>query len=285
MALIQTENKLSFPGAAHLARRVAAKIRHCVDAGTGFYVAVSGVSEGMLDIIDNAFVNHGIRRQVRFIYESPIESLIIKCMPGSTHEIVSRRFMTKLHDKICAIPGHTEYSYDPVGSTRFSVSGKRSKEGDEGLKPADTRPHEEDWPSLMVEVGYSQTLLSLQECAHWWLTESRGQTRMVILIQVGKDPKSIRLERWECLPDLNWVSTRSRTYTKPSFLQYFDIDAAGTVSHEESHPDLVIPYNTVFDTPNPAGTDIVLSKAELSVWALHIFGRVNKSETESMPKI
>jgi len=43
-----------------------------------------------------------------------------------------------------------------VRATRFSVPSERSKEGDVGLKPVDTRTDETDWPSLMIEVGYSE---------------------------------------------------------------------------------------------------------------------------------
>ncbi|CUS08319.1 unnamed protein product [Tuber aestivum] len=59
--------------------------------------------------------------------------------------------------------------------------------------------------------------------------------------------------------------------TTPKYTQHFEIDSSGDVSHAESQPDLIIPYKSVFDTGYGAGTDIVLTKAELSAWSLRVF--------------
>ena len=98
-----------------------------------------------------------------------------------------------------------------MGATRFTVPGKRSKEGDTGLKPAGTRDGRNDWPSLMVEVGYSESLQLLQYDARWWLEHTKGQTNMVIIIRITKNPYySIRLECWEMSPGSDQGSARSR---------------------------------------------------------------------------
>ncbi|KAG0640424.1 hypothetical protein HOY80DRAFT_884733, partial [Tuber brumale] len=175
---------------------MATRVRHCVESRTGCYIHVSGVAAAKIDEIDDAFQDLGIRTCVRFTYEHDLEAMIIRCMPSEVHERASRSFLIKLAFKIAALPGHSEDSILPVGSTRFSVPGKRSKEGDEGIKPADTRADGDEWPSLMVEVGTSNSLLSLRQDACWWLDHSNEQTRMVILISLEMDPKSLHLERW-----------------------------------------------------------------------------------------
>ncbi|CUS08320.1 unnamed protein product [Tuber aestivum] len=135
---------------------------------------------------------------------------------AAIHERASPSFLIELAFKIAAIPGHSKNSFLPVGSTRFPVPGKRSKESDEGIKPADTRADEDEWPSLMIEVGVSQTMLSLRESACWWLANSKERTRMVILIRIKKDPMSLRLERRERVIDTDRPSTRSRQTTTPN---------------------------------------------------------------------
>ncbi|KAG0633361.1 hypothetical protein HOY80DRAFT_896630 [Tuber brumale] len=250
---------------------MAARVRHCVESSAGCYIHVSGVAEAKIDAIDDAFQDLGIRSCVRFTYEHNLKAMIIRCMPSEAHERASWSFMIKLAFKIAAIPGHSEDSILPVGSTRFSVPGKRSKEADGGIKPADTRADGDEWPSLIIEVGMSQTLLALHQDACWWLDHSNKRTRMVIMICIEMDPKSIRLERWERLSVKVDNSRGSPVKTTSGFIQYFDIDHCGNVSHYPTHPDLVIPYKSLFDTGYDVGTDITISKAELSTWALKVF--------------
>ena len=69
-----------------------------------------------------------------------------------------------------------------MSSTKFTILGNRSKEGDTGTKPADTHANEVDRPSLIVEAGYSESLQSLQYDSHSWLEHTKGQTKMAIII-------------------------------------------------------------------------------------------------------
>jgi len=46
----------------------------------------------------------------------------------------------------------------------------------------------------MVEVGYAESGPTLHQEAHWWLDNSKAKSRMVIIIQISKSPKSIHLK-------------------------------------------------------------------------------------------
>jgi len=93
-----------------------------------------------------------------------------------------RSFLVKIILKIISIPGHWEYFFRTVSSSKPTIPGNRSKEGDAGTKLADTHANEADRPSLIVEVGYSESLRSLQYDSHSWLEHTKGQTKMVIII-------------------------------------------------------------------------------------------------------
>ena len=43
------------------------------------------------------------------------------------------------------------------------------------------------------------------------------------------------------------------------------------MTHLKGHPDLVIPYRTVFDVDHKHATDMIISKEDLKPWALHTF--------------
>lgn len=270
-ALISQQNKWRFTSAGRLAFRMHVKIRKCLETETGCYILVFGVGEDMVDRIDEAFIHYGIRQDVRFTYEFDVEGLIIKCMIGIPHARVSRSFISKVTKEIEAIPGHSEFSYRHTGDGEFKVLGKRSKQGDEGIAPAGTRDDETSWPSFVVEVGDSQTLHKLHQDASWWLIHSKGLTRMVILIKLNKAPLNLRLEQWQMVDDKTKPGTRSRPAKVPGLVLYWEIDAAGKVTHHKKHPNLIISYRTIFDADHNDATDIVISKEYMKPWALHVF--------------
>ena len=110
-------------------------------------------------------------------------------VPGAVTSLRSN-----LSFKIAEIPGHNQWSVSDTGSTRFTVAGRRSKEGDTGMRCA-TRVGATAWPNLMVERGYAESLRMLGLGAGWWLTASGGLTRIVILIYIKKrNPNAIHYE-------------------------------------------------------------------------------------------
>ncbi|KAG0635654.1 hypothetical protein HOY80DRAFT_892692, partial [Tuber brumale] len=113
------------------------------------------------------------RNIARFTCENAVELLIIHLMPGDAHESTAIDLYLMLVEKISSIRGHFIRSIHCVGCTQFQVLGCRSKQGDAGLRPA-TRQRETDWPSLMIEVGYSESLPLLRCDTQWWLLNSGG---------------------------------------------------------------------------------------------------------------
>jgi hypothetical protein len=49
-----------------------------------------------------------------------------------------------------------------------------SGEGDSCRKPESMRPCKDQYPTLVIEAGWSQTLQNLQEKARWWFDESNN---------------------------------------------------------------------------------------------------------------
>ena len=268
---IPSGNNWKFWSPAWLAHRTQLKLQKCLALEKGCYIVVSGVSEAMVDPINDALKHYGIRNQLRLTYEHDLDSMIIKCTTGIPHERTSWSFIDEITEKIRQIPEHHKHSYHHTGTATFSVPGKRSKEGDGGVAPAGTRDSKFDWPSVVVEVGDSESLEDLQDDAAWWLTNSKGRTRMAIIIKFSKDPMSLRLERWEQIDDETVIPTRSRQPKVPGCTGDWVVDAAGNVTHDKDHPDLVIPYRTVFDVDHPHATDLIISKDDLKLWALHIY--------------
>jgi len=71
---------------------------------------------------------------------------------------------------------------------------------------------------------------------------------MVIIVKIGVDPPNIRVEAWEMYRDQTRRVTRS-TAPKPSMRQSFEVNDTGAIFPPGA--ELIIPYETIFDTCFP----------------------------------
>ena len=124
-------------------------------------------------------------------------------MPGLPHESTAWTFFLSVAIKIYALPGHTPSSIVPTGAARFGAPGKGSKEADARIRPA-TRGKDE-WPSFVFELGYSESLPALHIDSQWWLINSSGQTKWVMIIRTTENLFSLHLELWTMVPNPNVV--------------------------------------------------------------------------------
>ena len=226
------------------------------------HLLVKGVNE---ELVNAAIRSLPFRRSLRVWFESDA-AIIRMIMPSPAHEITSREFSAAIRNHVAQIPGHTYQSVCGVGATRFRCPGARSKEGDDGFK-CTTRSGAADWPNLMIEVGYSEPLSRLRMDARWWLEASNSLTRMVIIILVSTNPNNLHLEVWTMPANPN---RRSTPASIPAMSDAIDIDAASTVTPPNG--SLRIPYAVLFDNQNGNAHNIVITTAELSGLATHVFG-------------
>ncbi|KAG0635812.1 hypothetical protein HOY80DRAFT_415451 [Tuber brumale] len=266
---IPIENKFEYESA----RGLITIIQDIVDlglAGVPFsFIYLVGLNDCAFNEIEEQLKVVQLRSAIRFTFENCLNAAIIRIMPGPEHEKVGVCLYTKIVRKIASLPGHNDESVVGVGATRFNVPGVRSKEGDQGLHP-DTRLGRDAWPSLMIEVGYSEGLNLLHLDARWWLVHSQDQTRFVILAKICRDPFVIHLECWGMALTTSSKPSQ-RLVRSPTCIQKFDIDAAGIVVSPTGSRELRIPYDCIFDQSSLHASPIVFSFPELSHFALRMF--------------
>ena len=264
-ALIPDENKFEYQSPAHMIRT----IQTTVDSGAAdeYFLYFYDVAHGHLREIDREFWTCRLRCTVRFTTENSLSALICRILPGGRHSTITSNLWRKLMFKVNPIPGRPWDSIDSFGGHRFEIPNVRSKEGHEALVPA-TRGESPKWPSVMLEVGYSEALDFLRLDAKWWLINSGGKTRFVMIFQIMTEPFALHIECWAMVTSDDWQTIQAVAQT-PTCVQIFDIDAEGTVASES--PDLRIPYFYIFDEPNENEVDVVLTNAELSSFALRMF--------------
>ncbi|KAJ5917367.1 hypothetical protein N7466_010921 [Penicillium verhagenii] len=76
-----------------------------------------------------------------------------------------------------------------------ATSGGRTKRSDGDWQPSPV-PIPAQWPSVVLEIGLSEGPGKLKKDAQFWLTESHGQTRSVITVNITKKLGRITLENW-----------------------------------------------------------------------------------------
>jgi hypothetical protein len=129
---------------------------------------------------------------IRFTYFADIETLIIK-IPSEPHERAHLSFAQIFHFRAFQMQLDT-LEFCPIGST-FYRSRCTSKEGDSSYKNLIIRSNSGDWPSFAIEAGVSGSLQHLRCDAHWWISHSGGQVRIVLLIKVNKARKHVMIEK------------------------------------------------------------------------------------------
>jgi hypothetical protein len=210
---------------------------------TAQYLAISNVPPDNIPTIERGRKRLDLPA-MRILYDHDAEMLIIKLRRGLEHELAASLFVDMVRDKIASTGTPCNSIFD-VGAARFGVEEGSQKEGDRSLRPT-TRTLLADWPSLVVEVGVSESFAGLRGDAHFWLTRSGGQTRIVIVIAVNKTTRSITIERWEDTPRTRTTRASSPLYN-PTKMQTVTIRGNG----QSIGAPLIIPAAKLFDTVPP----------------------------------
>jgi hypothetical protein len=83
-------------------------------------------------------------------------------------------------------------------TTRLLCAGRKGKQPDGCLFPKSRmRRDREAWPTLVIEAGVTASLLRLREEARWWLRNSQGEVRMVLVLGIHRQRRTLCIEKWE----------------------------------------------------------------------------------------
>ncbi|PUU72490.1 hypothetical protein B9Z19DRAFT_1137470 [Tuber borchii] len=163
-------------------------------------------------------------------------------MAGPLHEAAGKVFGTRLDIKIGSMGLVGDFGR--MDSTRYR--GRSSaKEADLSWKPCKIRQNPRDWPTLIVETGVSQSHGCLVNKAAWWLMNSKGEIKDVLLIEANKAKKRIHMELWQTGSPQTRHDLRDRAPRPdlhlPKLENEFDI-----IGHSAPGASLTIPFKHLF---------------------------------------
>lgn len=152
---------------------------------------------------------HDLFRGARATILHNEHKVLFKIMPGPHHECIIWDFSLWLVETLAAMRltrGNDDFWLQGAAQ----VAGRfASKEPDTSFIPGSRlMPRAAtQWPSLILEVGLSESRHQLRKDAQWWYANSGCQTRIVILIHA--DPNNADIEIWTEVKR-DGVTTRGR---------------------------------------------------------------------------
>ncbi|EEA25660.1 hypothetical protein TMatcc_006114 [Talaromyces marneffei ATCC 18224] len=185
------------------------------------------------------------------------EAIVIK-MISPMHETAHSTFFSILVTKLSDMKLDRKLQSLAASVTK---ANNRHKEPDQSYRPfrlPKGRSHK--WPSLTVEVGFSESRTKLANDARWWLTESAGDVKDVITIYIRKVTKEITIENWNLVPGPNGPMFPRVTY-RTVLSQKRDSDDV-KISNEVP---MTIPFENLFLRPaeGPIERDVKFEKDDL----------------------
>ncbi|KUM63049.1 hypothetical protein ACN42_g4045 [Penicillium freii] len=143
-------------------------------------------------------------------------SVLLKVMPGRQYERIISNFSTIILGYLNSM-GLALQNGDFTGQNAERTPGVvSSKEPDWAFGPYDARVDSaaDEYPSLVLEVGASESLSQLRQDVRWWYANTNQETQLVILINITDNPYRVDFEVWTEVANQSTVqSTRSRPAT------------------------------------------------------------------------
>ncbi|KAL2199410.1 hypothetical protein P885DRAFT_67439 [Corynascus similis CBS 632.67] len=223
------------------------------------------------------------RRKFRFRrYDSDRQILFIT-IPTRLHEALHVGIYERFRDQL-VISGR-QNSWETIGATTFRAEhghpGGDGGEGDSTGGPRRERGMKDDWPTLVIEAGVSESLAGLRNDMRWWFSTSHYQVRIVLLIKFEHTRRAITLEKWEEATSSTRpraTTTRNAAALHPVLRQTITViqdTTTNLVSYNVTRGALVLGFRLLFlRDPGPGEGDFVLSVQELEDYAKRVWETV-----------
>ena len=241
------------------------------------YLVFQGVTKQQLAEIDRE--RDSIGRHTRITHYTSINLLVIKLVASVLHELAHSVFADTLTGRLILM-GLPIPPLLRVGAARYD-GNLSSKEGDSAYKP-DSRNRREDWPTIVFESGFSETLTQLRIDAQWWLTNSQGDVRIVVIVFARPEDRTLRLEKWCLTPTSLRRSPRLNQHVQvPTRVQEILITQnppahpGGAATYTVAGAPLTLEFQEMLlRTPAPPESDVTFTAADLSQLAARFWNTI-----------
>ncbi|KAL2214909.1 hypothetical protein M432DRAFT_554465 [Thermoascus aurantiacus ATCC 26904] len=258
-----------YQGIKHASQLISLATRHLIEQGHGW--TESNKSQFILFscIPENIFcreireTDNSILGKSWVCYHKNLEILVVK-MTTTVHEEVDQRFDTLMGTKTMQMNVYHRLHF----AGRKEVQGSsKAKRPDTSYRPMDLPDGRmPNWPSMVVEAGYSESKSKLEADAKWWLNESNGEVKTALAVSIKKTKKEITIQRWELVAG---PTRADPDRTGPDVVQQLVIskrvDQPGATV---TNAPLTVPFeNVLLRLPQGREGDIEFTANELAIMA------------------
>jgi hypothetical protein len=215
-----------------------------------------------------------IGKSSRVLYDKK-GNLIIKITSSKGHEQASRMFWVLFGYKIMKMDLFFCLSQNDTTTTNYS-DFVREPDGSWGLL---TSPS----PSLVLEVGLSESAARLVADAKWWLETDGSEVRMVVTIEIYESIPKIVIQRWEQVqvahPVTGTASARQKLVARPVEEATISWPKNATAPNNKTtvNGTITLPFQNVFlrpqDPARPLERDIHFNQLDLLKLADRVWRR------------
>ncbi|EPE03013.1 dead deah box dna helicase [Ophiostoma piceae UAMH 11346] len=227
-------------------------------------------------------------RKYRLFYLSDVSCLIIT-VPTFKHETIHRMLWFEILLQVVQMG--LEGDWAETGGTTYPGPAGSSGEWDSGGFPWSQR-RRGDWPTLVVESGYTQTMPSLYAKMRWCFSTSDHQVKVVILAKIVRSEVRIHIEMWQEVvlrpgaTATRWATGAGLGAPQPRCMQTVDVCWAGLVPFPQASQaarmdpgsfsvaggPLTIDFALVFlRAPAMVEHDLVVADDDLKVLAVRLW--------------
>lgn len=211
-------------------------------------------------------------KSTRVFYNHETRQLIVKLV-AKPHEIAERTLELGVNLELNSMGLAASVVY--TGSGR--IRGKACSKEPDGTWRPESLPlgRTTEWPSVVIEVAVSESWKKLKSDAEWWISNSEGQVKLVILIYVNQSQPDIKYEtliKDPASPALHDGRIRYRCITRQSIVQSRPLSQPTAPITTIGGAPLVIGFDEMFlRQPVPPEHDIKVSlqwmeKISRNVW-------------------
>lgn len=202
----------------------------------------------------------------------PSLNLVLVDMVTLQHERAHRDLDRIIQWHITEIANGIDDGLDYTGQAS-RTSEDREKRPDTSYQPVDLPAGRSDqWPSLVIEAGWSETRARLERDARWWICASNGDVKGVITAAVQRGSRSITLEYWHLVPSPLRSDPGKKVIKMAHHTAISQLNEESPI--QVSNVPFIIPFEHLFlraADANKNECDIVISREELELYAIRVW--------------